>query len=80
MQSEIDTMGSLRTNNLPVPEVFISDVTIHNPVDMPYMLLELVPRNSIRDLRADVPAEYREKVYSSVASFHVLSINGMSLR
>ena len=80
MQSEIDTMGFLHAKKLPVPEVFTYDVTIHNPVSMPYMRMELVHGNSIRDLGADVPEEHREKVYSSVAGFHVLSINGLSSR
>jgi hypothetical protein len=72
MQSEIDTMQYIRMHSeIAIPEVFTYDVTTDNAVGMPYMFLEVIYGNSIRDLGVDIPSKYREKVFANIARVHV---------
>ena len=74
MQSEIDTMAFIRTRSeIPVPEVFTYDLSKDNTVGMPYMFLELIYGNSLRDLSVDIPDLYRQKVFEAIARVHVSS-------
>ena len=74
MQSEIDTMAFIRTRSeIPVPKVFTYDVSKDNTVGMPYMFLELIYGNSLRDLSVDIPDLYRQKVFEAIARVHVSS-------
>ena len=74
MQSEIDTMEFIRIrSDIAIPEVFTYDVTKENTVGMPYMFLELIYGNSLRDLSVNIPDIYRQKVFATIAQVHVAS-------
>ena len=72
MQSEIDTMKFVQIrSDITVPKIFAYDITMDNSVGMPYMFLQLIYGNSIRDLSVDIPDACRKKVFLMIASIHV---------
>ena len=75
MKSEIDTMRYLREHsNIPIPELFVFDVTEQNAVGAPYTMMQCIYGNSITDLsgKFDVPDEHKDKVRAAMAKFQVV--------
>ncbi|KAL9072018.1 MAG: hypothetical protein Q9157_005251 [Trypethelium eluteriae] len=76
MQSELAAMEFVRLNsNIPVPQVYASNLTKDNPVGFPYSLIQYVHGNTAADLAAKfpgdhegIPEQYAEKIFKQVAS------------
>lgn len=72
MQIEADTMNFLATHSsIPVPRVHAAQTSCQNPVHLPYMLMDAVRGNSVKDMGQEVPAQYMKKYLSSLAEIHV---------
>jgi hypothetical protein len=75
MQSEIDTMSFiLAASTIPVPQIFASDTRAENPVGVPYMFIECVFGNSVRDM-GGIAQKYEHAFFRSLARIHVSSIS-----
>lgn len=72
MQSEIDTMCYIAEHtSIPVPKIFAYDTTANNSVGAPYMFMECVFGNSLRDMGRIVPARYEATFKKRLARIQV---------
>jgi hypothetical protein len=72
MQIEIDTMNFLAMySSIPVPRVHAADTSRENPVQLPYMVMDAIRGNSVRDMGQEVPEPFVKKYLSSLARTHV---------
>jgi len=74
MQIEIDTMNFLASqSSIPVPRVYAADTSCQNPVQLPYMLMDAIRGNSVRDLGDSVPEPFLNKYLVALAQIQVQS-------